>query len=329
MSAAAAALLATALLFAARPAAAHHGTASISALGAEGPGAALDTTSPLPLGAGALFGLGKGEYARFTQREGFEEQRRYSSFNTLALGWGVTPWLSAFLFQPVNVKSQDGVGTNLGTGDPNLMLALALKWDEGLRLTPEKESLDELEDWHFGVWAACSAPLGATGHRDERGAFYAPDMQTGFRGPSPALGLSALKQLSADLTVLGEANLQTFFEQAYGDAGYSYRFGRETRGNAALVYRAAAWDGGRLDLSPELSLLHLQRDEADGVALQASGGTILYGQLGARASFGAFSVGAAVKRAGLAWLNEGDDQQGSEGLEQLRASLTLGWATRF
>lgn len=318
-----------ALLVGAAPAAAHHGTASIAAIGTEGPGAAIDTTSPLPLGQGTAFGLVKTEYARFTQREGFTAQKQFSSFHTLALGYGFTPWLSVFVFQPLNVKSQDEVGTNTGVGDPNAMLALSFKWDEGLRLAPEKESLDELEDWHFGVWASCSAPLGSTEHRDDQGAFYAPDMQTGFRGPSPALGLSLLKQLSADFTLLGEANFQTFFEQDYGDAGYRYKFGSETRGNGAIVYRAAAWDGGRLDVAPELSVLHLQRDEADGVALDASGGTILYGQLGLRATLGALSIAAAVKRAAVSSLNEGDDQQGSEGLEQLRASLTLGWAKRF
>ena len=48
---------ALALAVLAAPALAHHGTAAVSAIGAEGPGAALDTTSPLPLGQGTAFGL--------------------------------------------------------------------------------------------------------------------------------------------------------------------------------------------------------------------------------------------------------------------------------
>jgi len=319
-----AAALALALL--ATPALAHHGTAAVSAIGAEGPGAALDTTSPLPLGAGTFFVLAKTEYAAFQQRDGFEDQKQYSSFNTLALGFGVSRWLSAFVFQPYNWKSQDGVGTNAGLGDTNLMLAASLKWDGGLKLVPEKESLDDLADWHFGLWLACSLPLGPTEHRDDADAFYAPDMQTGFRGPSPAAGLSVLKQLTTDLSFLGEVNHQRFFDRDYGAAGYRYQFGAETRANAALAWRLWAKGVRRIDLSPELSLLDLQRDRADGVALDASGGTILYGQLGARVTLGSFSVGASVKRAVAKALNEAADQQGSEGLEAFRAALVLGYA---
>jgi len=162
------------LLIAAAPATmAHHGTAAVSAIGAEGPGAALDTTSPLPLGQGTVFALVKSEYADFQQRAGFTDQKRFSSFNTLAVGYGITPWLSAFAFQPYNWKSQDGVGTNQGLG----------------------------------------------------GDFYAPDMQTGFNGPSPSFGLVALKQLSTDFTLLLEGNHQTFFKQTYPRPGVAYQFG--------------------------------------------------------------------------------------------------------
>jgi hypothetical protein len=317
------------ILSAAVSAWAHHGTATVSAIGSEGPGAAIDTTSALPLGQKTLFFLLKSEYADFQQRDGFSEQKRYSTFNTLAIGYGIFPWLSAFVFQPFNIKSQQGVGTNSGLGDTNLMVSLALKWDRGLKLVPEKESLDDLEDWHFGLWTACSLPVGSTEHRDNQEQLYAPDMQTGFKGPSPAVGLSLLKQLSADFTVLGEANFQAFFEQRYAKAGYHYRFGAETRVNAALVYRLWASSRSRIDLAPELSMLNLQRDTEDGVALQASGGTMLYGQLGVRATFGSFSLAASVKRAIVKGLNEEDEQQGSEGLENIRAALVLGYALRF
>lgn len=327
-------LLAAALTFSPALALAHHGTAAVSVVSAEGPSAALDTTSPLPLGEGTAFALVKSEYVSFEQRAGFEDQKQYASFNTLAVGYGLKPWLSAFVFQPLNVKSQDGVGTNTGLGDTNLMFQASFKWDEGLRLAPEKESLDELRDWHFAVWAAVSLPTGSTSSRDDLGAFFAPDMQTGFQGPSPSVGLVAMKQLSSRATALVEGSYQHFFEQDYDDAGYAYRFGAESRVNGALAIRA--WSSGtkRIDVVPELSFLNLQRDrtDADGggmVALEASGGSILYGQLGARATVGAFSVGLGVKRAVLKDLNEGGDQQGSEGLEDYRAALTLGWSTRL
>jgi hypothetical protein len=306
----------------------------VSAISAEGPGAALETTSPLPLGQGTTFALAKTEYVSFQQRSGFTDQKQYSSFNTLALGFGIRPWLSAFVFQPYNWKSQDGVGTNSGLGDTNLMIAASFKWDEGPRLVPEKESLDELEDWHFSVWAACSLPTGPTTHRDDAGALYAPDMQTGFNGPSPAVGLVAMKQLTPDFTALAEASYQHFFEQSYPEAGIEYQFGGEIRLNGALVWRAWASGSKRIDLVPELSMLNLQRDQSDEETgtmepLEGSGGTILYGQLGARAVVGPFSLALGLKRAIAKNLNEEAVQQGSEGLEDYRASLTMGYSTRF
>jgi hypothetical protein len=323
------ALAAVAALGVPGPARAHHGSASVSFIGAEGPGAALETATALPLGQGTALALAKTEVVPWQQRDGFADQKLYSWFNTLALGYGIRPWLSAFVFQPYNVKAQDGTGTNQGLGDTNLMLAAAFKWDEGLQLVPEKESLDDLRDWHFSLWTSCTVPVGPTGHRDEHGIPYAPDMQTGFGAPSPSVGLSVLKQLSADFTVLGEVNTQYFPEHAYPDAGIRYQFGTETRLNAALPWRALADGRRRVDVVPEISVLNLQRDRENGAAVRATGGTILYGQLGVRATFGPLSVGASVKRAVASRLNEAAEQQGSEGLEVFRAALVVGWATRL
>jgi hypothetical protein len=326
--------LAVSILLTAALASAHHGSVAVGVVGAEGPGVALDTTSPLPLGRGTAFALMKSEYASFQQRAGFSDQKQFSSFNTLALGFGVTPWLSVYALQPFNWKSQEGIGTNSGLGDTNLMLAVGFKLDEGLRFVPEKESLDELSDWHFSLWGGTSIPVGSTAHQDGSGEFFAPDMQTGFRGPSPACGLVAMKQLSPSFNAIVEGNYQHFFAQHYPEAGYHYKFGGETRFNAALVWHA--WSSGRMriDVAPELSLLHLQRDQTDDGAgplapMQASGGTILYGQLGARASLGPVSLGLSLKRAVATGLNEAPLQQGAEGLEAFRAALVLSYATRF
>ena len=98
---------------------------------------------------------------------------------------------------------------------------------------------------------------------------------------------------------------------------------------AALPWRAHAAGRTRVDVVPEVVFLNLQRDREDGATLRASGGSVLYGQLGVRASFGAFSVGAAVKRPLATRLNESAEQQGSEGLEVFRAALVIGYATRI
>jgi len=325
--------LAVALVFAlslaALPAHAHHGVAAVGLSEPEGPGAALETTAALPLPKHFVFAMVKSEFVSFQMRDraAFPAQRDFSSFNMVALGFGIAPWLSAYVFQPYNVKSEDGgVGSNPGLGDTNLMLAFGWKWDEGPRLIPQKESLDELADWHFLLWASCTIPVGPTENSDDRGDHFVPDMQTGFGEPSPALGLAALKQVFTNLTALAEVNYQHFFTHRYSFT--RYRFGAEMRVNAAGVYRIYAKGRVRLDGVAELVGLHLQRDrEDDGrcnlAALSASGGTILYASLGARLYLGRAAIAFGAKRAVLKSLNEGSDQQGSEGLENVRVFLSL------
>jgi hypothetical protein len=242
------------------------------------------------------------------------------------------PWLSVYAFQPLSVKAQDGVGRNAGPGDPSVMLSFAFKYDRGLQLVPEKESLDDLMDWHFGVWASSTLPLGPTSARDDSAAYFAPDMQTGFGAPSPAAGVAVMKQHSRGLTWLAEASYQHFFAHTYRFT--RHRFGGETRLNTAAVHRVHGSGRFRLDVSAELNGLHLQRDrERNGAGvmegIRASGGAILYAGAGVRAHHGPFTVALGVKRAALKRLNEQADQQGSEGLEKLRAALTLGYSARL
>jgi hypothetical protein len=155
-------------------------------------------------------------------------------------------------------------------------------------------------------------------------------MQTGFGEPSPALGLAVLKQLSTNFTVLAEVNHQRFFTHDYSFT--RYRFGAETRLNAAGVTRIHAKGRVRLDGVAELVGLSIQRDYQEDMggnlaALSATGGTILYGCLGARLYLGPVTVALGAKRAALKSLNDRSEQQGSEGLEKLRVSLSLGVAS--
>lgn len=325
--------LAAAALALALPARAHHGVAAVGAAGPEGPGAALETTSPLPLPRGLLFTMAKAEYVPFQTFAFAEpENKRYSWFDMVAVGYGVLPWLSVYVFQPFNVKEQDGIGRNAGSGDTNLMLALAFKYDEGLRLVPEKESLDDLMDWHFGLWASCTLPVGPTTARGDGGVYFSPDMQTGFGAPSPAVGVAVLKQLSDDFTWLADANARYFLPHTYSFT--RFQFGSEARLGTALVWRAVGSGRFRLDVAGELNGLHLERDRERNAAgameaQRASGGDVLYAAAGVRAYYGPFTAALGVKRAVLKGLNEQSEQQGSEGLERFRAALTLGWSTRI
>jgi hypothetical protein len=322
-----------AVLAFASPARAHHGVAAVSVAGPEGPGAAMETTSPLPLPQGTLFTMAKTEYVPF-QKFAFAEpnNKSYSSFNMAVFGYGVRPWMSVYVFQPLNLKQQDGVGTNAGAGDTNLMFSFAFKWDEGPQLVPEKESLDDLMDWHFSLWVSSTLPVGPTAGLDDAGSYFAPDMQTGFGAPSPAVGVAVMKQVTNDLTWLAEANYQHFFPHTYRFT--RYQFGGEMRVNTAAIYRVYGSGQFRLDVSGELNGLHLQRDREhdDSGAmeqLQASGGAVLYAGAGVRAFYGPFTVGFGLKRAALKSLNEQADQQGSEGLEMFRAALTFSYSARI
>jgi hypothetical protein len=322
-------LVAVIALVAAVPARAHHGVAAVGVAGPEGPGAALETTSPMPLPRGTLFTMAKSEYVPFRRFEHAEpENKTYSLFSTLGIGYGVTPWLTAYVFQPLNVKAQDGIGTNHGVGDTNVMLALGVKYDEGLKFVPEKESLDELMDWHFSVWGSSTLPVGPTTRRDRNGDYFEPDMQTGFGEPSPAVGVTVLKQATERLTWLAEASYQHFFAHTYPFT--RYKFGGETRLNTAAAYEVYGNGRFRTDLTAELNGLHLQRDRERNDTgameqLHASGGAILYAAAGVRVNYGALSMSLGVKRAALKDLNEEAEQQGSEGLEKFRAALTLSW----
>jgi hypothetical protein len=293
----------------------------------------METTSPLPLPQGMLFTMAKTEYVPYQQFAFAEPNNKtFSSFNTVALGYGVRSWLSVYVFQPFSVKEQDGVGRNASAGDTNLMLSFAFKWDQGLQFVPEKESLDDLMDWHFSVWASSTLPIGPTTARDDAGAYFEPDMQTGFGAPSPAAGVAVMKQLTNDLTWLAEASYQYFFPHTYPFT--RYQFGAETRLNTAAIYRVYGSGRTRLDVAGELNGLHLQRDrERNDVGameqLQASGGAILYAGAGVRAYHGPFTVALGVKRAALKSLNEQAEQQGSEGLEKFRAALTFSYSTRL
>jgi hypothetical protein len=322
-------LAAFALLATAGPALAHHGVAAVGIGGPDGPAAALETTSPLPLPERTFFAMAKSELVPFRARAiAAPENKSFSSFSTLGAGYGATPWLSAYLFLPLAVKSQDVVGTNRALGDPSVLVALGAKWDEGLRLVPERESLDELTDWHFSAWASSTIPVGSTTRRDRSGAYFAPDMQAGFGAPSPAAGIAVMKQVSERVTLLADGSYQHFFAHRYPFT--RYRFGGETRLNGAAAWQAYGRGPLRVDVVGELNGLRLQRDREASAsgrmeALEASGGAILYAGAGLRLTRGALAATLGVKRAALRDLNEERAQQGSEGLEALRAAVTLSW----
>lgn len=313
---------------------AHHGAAAIGAAGPEGPGAAIETSSALPLRMMQAYFLLRSEFVSFERLSHADpENKRYSLFNNLVLGYGLRPFANLYVFVPFNLKQQDNVGTNFHLGDLGLMATLALKWDEGLRLVPSKESLDELMDWHFAIYGGFSLPTGPSDTKRNETEAFSPDMQTGFGAPSLTVGLAATKQVSEVFTYLAEVNYLYFFPHSYTDT--QYQFGSETRINNALSVRVFGQGNLRADLVGEVLFLHLKRDrERDAetgnmLPVRASGGAIFYGALGIRLTYGIWSLALGAKRAFLSILNEKSEQQGSEGLENVRVTASIAVSPGF
>jgi hypothetical protein len=109
----------------------------------------------------------------------------------------------------------------------------------------------------------------------------------------------------------------------------NFQFGTELRANLAGVYELYGNTSSflsKLDGILELNFLHLERDQENGVGVEASGGNILYLSPGVRLSFPSLqnaNLGVLVKLPVWKNLKEQDQQQGSEGLEKYRLIVTL------
>jgi hypothetical protein len=312
------------------PAHAHHGVAALGAVGLEGPGAPLETSSSATLPMGAALTYLKLDYASYERSSPHApDDTDHTQYWMAGLGYGATPWLSLYLFAPYNVKhvadegSAGGPVTTDGFADVSLNAVLGFKYDEGLRLVPERESLDDLEDWHFTLYSSVTLPTGDANLKDGNGDIDA-GQATGFGKPSFTLGLTATKQVSERLTLLGETSYLLFQEYEYDD-GVGRRFGDEFRANAALSNRlyTDADTKLRLDGNLEANYLHIGRDETEGRGEKASGGQILYLTPSLRLYYESMSVGLGVKLPVWTDLNEEGRQQGSEGKEDYRLIVTF------
>lgn len=306
-------------------AAAHHGIATLGAAGLEGPGAPIETSSSATLPRGSFLGYAKLDYADFERYEsGRDDESMYSSFSMFGIGYGIRSWLSAYVFLPYNRKVvEDGSSDSSGFADMSLNGVLGFKYDEGLRLVPENESLDDLEDWHFTFYAGLTLPTGDPNTRT-RSNEIDPGMSLGFGKPAFGAGLTATKPFRERFTWVGETSFIYFLDYEYDD-GNRTQFGSEFRLNSALTYRLLTiprWKF-RLDAQIEANYLRLGRDKANGSGERATGGHILYLLPGVRAYWRNTSLGLGVKLPAWTKLNEESEQQGAEGREDYRLICTL------
>ncbi len=304
---------------------AHHGVASLGYGGLYGPGSPLESSSSLTLPRGSFLFYTKLDHARFkTYRDKGPQQTELYQFWFFGLGYGLRSWLSLYLFVPYNYKKDTNNQFNIaGFADPILSAVFGFKYDEGFRLVPDDESLDELEDWHFTLYTSLSLPIAEDSPTDSLGNID-PVKSLGYGKPTLTLGFTATKMLSQSFTLVVNSSYMRFSENKYSN-GLKYKFGDEIRGDLALVYSLFVNEKNkfRLDTTLEFNFLNIGRDEEFGKKLTASGGKILYSTLGVRFYYKQMSLGSGVKIPIWKELNEQNLQQGSEGLERYRAIFTL------
>ncbi len=318
-------LLLTALASAlAAPAAlAHHGVASLGAAALEGPGAPIETSSSATLPQGKWLAYLKLDHAPSQTGIAPAPESKYNQYWMAGLGYGFTPWLSAYVFQPYNIKKDQAGGTDSkGFTDVSLMGVVGFKYDNGLSLVPANESLDDLMDWHFTAYAGASLPSGNANHVLSDGSID-PGKSLGFGKSSFSYGLTATRQISADDTLVFEIG-QIRFQTYQYDNGDRVHFGTENRLNAAWTHRLITRPESRfrLDGNLELNYLGLGRDVVNGVGETATGGKMVYATAGMRIYQGKASLGLALKTPIWTRLNEEPNQQGAEGKEKFRLILT-------
>ncbi|MEK7358768.1 MAG: hypothetical protein AAB422_00175 [Planctomycetota bacterium] len=305
---------------------AHHGGVS----SAFGPGAPIETASPLALGKGNFLLFEKFEYVPFEHKEHAEPENIDTfTFSNTIFGYGVTDALSFYGILPFASKEQDRLGTSDGFGDLGLVVQYGFKLGErdGIRgwygYGPEDSygadySSDDLK---MSVIAGLTVPTGTTSNRDDEGNRFDMGVQPGFAAPSFTIGFAVSEMVIPHFTLTGDTSALTFAETNDGKPGNEIRF------NTAVGYEVLEKTKGflsRLDIIGESNFLHLMKDlDEESEKENDSGGSILYLSPGLRATFGKHvSVGALIKIPAWKDLNNESEQQGAEGLENYRAIVT-------
>lgn len=308
---------------AALPAHAHHGVAGVGAAALEGPGAPVESASSAVLPVGSTLLYAKLDHAKFKtyDPDPTNPESDYANYWMLGVGHGFTSWFSAYFFVPYHAKIDEPGGLDSkGWADVAVLGQVGFKHEpwQGLRLVPAKESLDDMEDWHFTVYFGGTLPTGNANHRLADGTID-PGKAHGFGKNTWNLGFTATKQLSRDLTFNLEASTIRFREFTYDD-GKRMKFGSENRLNLGLARRLRAHPDSRLRVDGvlEAQYLALGRDIENGVPAAATGGKVLYLVPGVRLYKDSMSFAFGIKKPVWTKLNESSDQQGAEGKETYR-----------
>ncbi len=325
---------------------AHHGGVSA----AFGPGAPVETSSPLTLPQGKFLLYERVEVSPFKK---FNDGRdnggndKFTFTNTL-FGFGLTDAVSAYVSLPYAQKdllAYDGDGDpataynadkSQGFGDVNLILQYGFKHGsrDGFKgwysLDADDTAGEEytLPEWKFGLSFSMTLPSGKIHNRDSNGNVYSVGSQAGFAVPAYNFTAITSKMFAAHWTWAADVQYRTF---AFNGGSGGGKPGNETRLNNAVIYEAIENPGGflsRLDLILEANFLDLRMDmDENRIQAENTGGSMLYLSPGLRFTFNdTTSLGLLYKE--IAWKNLNDEanQQGGEGLEDYRFIATLSTA---
>lgn len=300
-------------------ASAHHGVAGVGAGGLEGPGSPIESATSAVLPEDSLLVYYKFDEARYRTYSNTTPNLVSSQYSMVGLGYGVTPWFSVYSFLPYNAKYQESGGQNSqGVADMSLLAQVGFTLNDGFKLIPKKESLDDLEDWHYSIFVGGTVPTGNANYFLGDGTID-PSMSLGFGNPSYTVGLTGSKIISPKWTLNLELSTLAFSNFTYAN-GDTVQFGQEKRLNTALTYAAWAAPEHKFRIDPviEAQFLSIGRDTTNYQPDMGSGGQVVYIVPGARIYWGKSSFAVGVKTPVWNNLNESAMQQGSEGLELYR-----------
>ncbi len=310
---------------------AHHGGVSA----AFGPGAPVETSSPLTLPKGKFLLYERIELSPFKK---FGDARddggndKFTFTNTL-FGYGISDAVSAYVSLPYAKKGLIDDKTSQGFGDINLILHYGFKHGsrDGFKGWYSLDADDTagkeytLPEWKFGLSFSMTLPSGKIHNKDKNGDVLAVGSQTGFAVPSYNMTFMASKLFAPHWTWSGDVQFRTF---AHNGATGGGKPGNEFRINNAVMYELVENPGGflsRLDLILEANFLDLRRDmDENRVQFDATGGSLIYLSPGVRFTFSdSISLGVLYKKVAWKDLNNEPEQQGGEGLEEYRLITTL------
>lgn len=310
---------------------AHHGGVSA----AFGPGAPVETSSPLTLPKGKFLLYERIEISPFKK---FNDDRdvggndKFTFTNTL-FGYGINDAVSAYVSLPYAIKELIEDNTSQGFGDINLIVQYGFKYGsrdgfKGWYSFDADDTAGEeytLPEWKFGLSFSMTLPSGKIHNKDQNGDPLDVSSQPGFAVPSYNFAGIASKMFAPHWTWSGDVQFRTFALNGGTGGG---KPGNETRVNNAIMYEILENKGGflsRVDLIAEANFLDLRKDlDENRIQDDAAGGSMVYLSPGVRFTFrDRTSLGLLYKEVAWKNLNNEDQQQGGEGLEEYRFIATL------